>query len=89
MKIIDERNKKYTKPEEFEVGDFFYNEINDCHYWIVPSAGCCKYALICLEDKREIYERSDIEFLLRDPFHDDPRLIKIPSSQVTIKLSRT
>ena len=34
MKIIDKQNEKYTKPENFGIDDFFYDEVSKRHYEI-------------------------------------------------------
>lgn len=91
MKIIDKQNEKHTKPENFEVWNFIYDEATGKHYWIVANDGCyfvSKLSLICLERKIVICQKDSVEGLLRSGLDDTNHLIRIYSDQVTMSFDR-
>ena len=90
MKIIDKQNKKYTKPENFEIDDFFYDEVSKSHYVIMTSgiASSYKHHLICLETLHVVNVGDHIETLINDYFDDASRLIKFNSDHVTMIFNR-
>lgn len=91
MKIIDKQIQKYTKPEDFKVWDFIYDETSAKHYWIVANNRddfSWKFSLICLETKMVVHQNDSIEYLLWAEFDNDPHLIKIDSNQVTMNFNR-
>ena len=91
MKIIDNQNQKYTRPIDFEVKDFFYDENSEKHYWIINNdkdGTCWRLNLICLETQTSIRRADDIRVLLHDSLKDTSHLIKIDSDQVTMNFYR-
>ena len=91
MKIIDKQNEKYTKPENFEVWDFIYDETSAKHYWIVANNRddfSWKFSLICLERKIVICQKDSVEDLLWSGLDDTNHLIRIYSDQVTMSFDR-
>lgn len=90
MEIIDKQNKKYTKPENFGIDDFFYDEVSKSHYVIMTSgiASSYKHHLICLETLHVVNVGDHIETLINDYFDDASRLIKFNSDHVTMIFNR-
>lgn len=77
-KIIDNLNKHYTKPEELEAGDWFYDEITRKYYQIVKNAG---YYAVSRPDNGTV---GVLCTSIKDTFgtHDTSRLVKISPDQV-------
>lgn len=91
MKIIDKQIQKYTKPEDFKVWDFIYDETSAKHYWIVANNRddfSWKFSLICLERKIVICQKDSVEDLLWSGLGDTNHLIRIYSDQVTMNFNR-
>ena len=90
MKIIDKQNEKYTKPENFGIDDFFYDELSKRHYVIMTggTASSFKHHLICLETLHVVNVGDYIEPLITDYFDDTSCLIKFNSDQVTMNFYR-
>ena len=90
MKIIDKQNEKYTKPENFGIDDFFYDEVGKRHYVIMTSATASSFKnhLICLETLNVVNVGDYIETLINDYFDDASRLIKFNSDHVTMIFNR-
>lgn len=92
MKIIDKQNEKYTKPENFGIDDFFYDEVGKRHYVIMTSGTASSFKhhliLICLETLRIVNVGDYIETLINDYFDNASRLIKFNSDHVTMNFNR-
>lgn len=90
MKIIDKQNDKYTKLEDFEIGDFFYDETTKKHYAIMDGSfvSAYEYLLICLETLNAVSIGDDIENMIAEYLDDAACLIKFNSDQVTMNFDR-
>lgn len=84
MNIIDNLNKHYTESEDFEVGDWFYDEIGRKHFHIVENMDEDEYMLYQVEADTVWGACSDIELLIESNIADTSRLVKIPKDKVHI-----
>lgn len=89
IKIIDNKNVKYTKPQNFKVGDCFYNEDKDIHCRLIPIPNWeddDNVALLDIEDDEVIATGVSAEDAITACFGDQgaKHLIKIPANQVEV-----
>ena len=87
IKIIDNKNVKYTKPQNFKVKDCFYNEDKDIHCRLIPDwEDDDNVALLDIEDDEVIATGVSAEDAITACFGDQgaKRLIKIPANQVEV-----
>lgn len=89
IKIIDNKNVKYTKPQNFKVGDCFYNEDKDIHCRLISVLNWeddDNVALLDIEDDEVIATDVSAEDVITACFGDQgaKHLIKIPANQVEV-----
>lgn len=88
VNVIDHKNDQYTCPEDFKEKDWFYNTLDQHHYYLMPLVDFLedRVALINIEYNQCIAIGKSAEGAINGSFSEDGAnyLIKIPADQVEV-----
>lgn len=88
VNVIDHKNDQYTCPENFKEKDWFYNTVDQHHYYLMPLVGYIydKVALINVERNQVVAIGEFAEAAINATFPENEAncLIRIPADQVEV-----
>ena len=80
--IIDNLGKRYTAPEDFKPGDWFYDDFDNRHYLLLEKAD--NYAIFNVDDNTLSTLCANKVHLLKSMVYDAEHLVKISPDKVHI-----